>query len=181
MIDVVIHVENSDDVFYRRPGTLARILALHDNGLPVVRSVVVIDASTGLTSTYRNDELMAAADTERVDATQEVSQPRPLPAIAAHSHHVAITHLGTLDAPDPNGDTEAYGAQISTCDEPDCTVFEFLHNDEVRRTMTPGYWELAWRRYGSGGTGFWSVRRVYVDLTRRGVKNQDTQNTRLDP
>jgi hypothetical protein len=51
MIDVFVVAEGADAPEYRRPNTVAA--ALHAGGL-VVRSVTILDKSTGLTSTWRD-------------------------------------------------------------------------------------------------------------------------------
>lgn len=56
-IDVVLTVPSTRHRFYRSPGALAwRLNDLHDPFVPRIRSVMVIDHSTGLTSTWRDEE-----------------------------------------------------------------------------------------------------------------------------
>ncbi|MGD9622177.1 MAG: hypothetical protein AB7G47_19315 [Mycolicibacterium sp.] len=54
MIDIYVTVDDADHVFYRKPNRAADALA-SATGAGVVRSVTVLDRSTGLTSNYRSD------------------------------------------------------------------------------------------------------------------------------
>lgn len=56
-MDVFLTVDNADHVYYRRPMKVAIALLYGDPGPGTrVRTVTVLDRSTGLTSTYRDSE-----------------------------------------------------------------------------------------------------------------------------
>ena len=138
MIDVVIYADGPDNELYRRPNRVADILESNWRGTEIaVRSVVVIDKTTGLTSTYRSERIEMAVPAD------------------VHLHSVRIVHLGKLDHPDEDGNTESYGAQISACDESHCTVFDYIRSPTGRRELTVGLWKLTRTKDGS-----WDAERV---------------------
>lgn len=56
-MDVFITVDSSDHPYYRRPLRAHHALSYEiSDGFDLVRSVVVLDSNTGLTSSYRHDE-----------------------------------------------------------------------------------------------------------------------------
>lgn len=72
-VDVTVIVDSGAHVLWRKP----RMLADGVGGVAAVRSVVALDRSTGLTSTWRNDDVVAAAAEVDLESVVVVAEVRP--------------------------------------------------------------------------------------------------------